>query len=155
MTHREMDRGHPHECEQMTPQSFKVKNREVPTILELVVGDEMKKDPLNSITTPMDNTLPLTTHHVQPDMLNDNTVELYTMSAGLDETKTLPFAHTVRLKSKTGTLTNIRGLFDNGAMVHSLCKSMYKLLENNLGKLTTSWCQLQMAYGTVVPSIGK
>ena len=139
----------------MTPQSFKVKNREVPTVPEPVVRDEIKKGPPNSIATPMDNTVPLTTHHVQPDVLNDNTAELYTMSADSDETKTLPFIHAVGLKSETGTLMNIKGLFDDGVMVNLLCKSMYKLLENNLGKLTTSWHQLQMANGTVVPSIGK
>lgn len=90
----------------------------------------------------MDNMLPLTTCHIQPEVPNNNTVQLYTMDASLNEKKTLPFIHTVRLMSETGALMNIRGGFNNRAMVNSLCKSMYKPLEDKLGKLTTSWHQL-------------
>ena len=69
--------------------------------------------------------------------------------------RTLPFTHMVQLKSNAGILTKIRGLFDDGALVNSLCKSTYKSLQTNLGRLTPSRQQLHMANGTVVPSTGR
>ena len=50
---------------------------------------------------------------------------------------------------------NIRGLFDDGAMVNSLCKATYLSMKESLGSLLPSTCTLCMANGMIVPSTGK
>jgi hypothetical protein len=47
------------------------------------------------------------------------------------------------------------GLFDDGAMVNSICKDKFALRKDTLGKLTTSEKSLRMADGTIVPSYGR
>jgi len=48
----------------------------------------------------------------------------------------------------------MKGLFDDGAMVNSICKSAFALLKDKLGKLAPSQRTLCMADGTFVPSNG-
>jgi hypothetical protein len=46
----------------------------------------------------------------------------------------------------------VGGLFDDGAMVNSICKDMFALAKSALGKLATSEKLLCMADSTIVPS---
>jgi len=54
------------------------------------------------------------------------------------EIATWPFTHEVELKGKKGIRLKIEGLFDDGAMVNSIYKSIFASLGNRLGPLTPS-----------------
>ena len=138
----------------MAPQ-LKAKSAAVPTVSEPAVGDKSSKGPLNHTVTNTDKTLCLSPHPVQPTVPNKNIVDPYIANSNSLETKASPFIQTVGLKGENGILTNMRGLFNDGAMVNSLCKSTYTSLRNNLGTLVPSSKQLRMANGTIVPSTGK
>ena len=114
----------------------KAKSREVPTAAELVVGDESKKGPSNLILT--DNATIHMSPLVQSEIPNKNTSDLYIVEPVLNSKKTKPFAYMVRLKGKGGVVTNIKGLFDNGAMVNSICKTVYTVIKDKLGSLPPS-----------------
>jgi len=59
------------------------------------------------------------------------------------------------MEGKKGSVTKVNGLFDDGAMVNSICKDAFALMKSTLGKLTTSERSLCMADGTIVPSYGR
>ena len=44
----------------------------------------------------------------------------------------------VRLRGKGGIVTNIKGLVDNGAMINSICKTAYTVIQDKLGNLHPS-----------------
>jgi hypothetical protein len=79
---------------------------------------------------------------------------LYTTGDDTEAT-TQPFVHEVELKGKKGSKAKIKGLFDDGAMVNSICNKAFTALRNTLGALTTSRKTLRMADGTLVPSHGQ
>jgi len=53
-----------------------------------------------------------------------------------------------------GAAVEVNGLFDDGAMVNSICNSTFTLLKDTLGELVPSRRTLRMADGTCVPSHG-
>ena len=114
----------------------KAKSREVPTAAEPVVGDESKKGPSNLILT--DNATVHMSPLVQSEIPNKNTSDLYIVEPVLNSKKTKPFSYMVRLKGKGEVVTNIKGLFDNGAMVNSICKTVYTAIKDKLGSLHPS-----------------
>ncbi|KII84708.1 hypothetical protein PLICRDRAFT_179054 [Plicaturopsis crispa FD-325 SS-3] len=65
-----------------------------------------------------------------------------------------PFVHTIGLRGLDGKFVPVSGLFDDGAMVNSICQSTFRGLRRQLGSLTRSSRVLRMADGTVVPSQG-
>jgi hypothetical protein len=128
----------------------KVRNAAVPSSQVPAVGD-MQGGPSSSNT--MDNAV-AEIPHVPFDLSNKNCVDLYTVSQNVSETKVHPFIHSVELKGKKGIPLQMKGLFDDGAMVNSICKSAFALLKDKLGKLAPSQRTLCMADGTFVPSNG-
>ena len=70
-------------------------------------------------------------------------------------TTTHPFVHTVDLKGKKGVPVKIAGLFDDGALVNSICKTVFPSLRRTLGELSPSTKTLRMANGAHVPSSGR
>ena len=71
------------------------------------------------------------------------------------EVRTQPFVHPVQLGSERGAHTSVDGLFDGGAMVNSICNTVYPTLQNTLGMPSPSSKVLRMADGTRVPSQGR
>ena len=71
------------------------------------------------------------------------------------ETATKPFVHAVELKGQNGGTSSVEGLFDNGALVNSICKNTFRSLRNALGPLTPSSKILWMADGRQIPSDGS
>ena len=57
--------------------------------------------------------------------------------------------------SVTGTVTNVDGLFDEGALVNSICNQIFPLLQHTLGALTPLSKILRMADGRRVSSDGR
>ena len=113
----------------------------------------MKKGPSNLIL--MDNTIIHTSPLVQSEIPNKNTSDLYIAEPVLSSKKTNLFTYMVRLRGKGGIVTNIKGLFDDGAMVNSICKTAYATIKDKLGNLHPSSQTLHMANGACVLSLGK
>ena len=132
----------------------KAKTAEVPTVAEPAVGDKLTEGPSIPINTYTD-ILPCVQPHVTFEAPNESVVDLYIADLTEKVEKTIPFTHMVGLKGKKGITTNIKGLFDNGAMVNSLCKSIYTSMWSILGNLLPSSRTLHMANGSHVPSAGR
>ena len=79
-------------------------------------------------------------------------VDLYSMGDDSEHITRL-FIHEVGLKGREKFI-KIKGLFDDGAMVNSICSRVFRSLQNALGKLALSSKTLRMADGTRVPSQG-
>ena len=69
---------------------------------------------------------------------NHHCIDLYTSESNDLETTTWPFIHTVELKGKKGITQNVKGLFDKGALVNSICNQVFAALRHTLGALTPS-----------------
>jgi len=63
--------------------------------------------------------------------------------------------HPVELKGEKEISVKITGLFDDGALVNSICKTVFPSLRRTLGELTPSTKTLRMANGAHVPSSGR
>ena len=83
-------------------------------------------------------------------------INLYTVGASAENTKVMqPFIHQVKLQgTKRGTVY-IQGLFDEGALVNSICSSIFKKLQHLLGHLQLSNKTLRMADGNRVKLHGQ
>jgi hypothetical protein len=66
-----------------------------------------------------------------------------------------PFIHTVELKGRKGITATVEGLFDNGAMVNSICNLTFASLHGRLGNPTPSTNTLLMTDGARVSSHGR
>ena len=119
-----------------------------------MVGDESTEGPSIPINTDTDISL-CVQPHVTFEAPNESIVDLYIADLTEKIEKTVPFTHTVGLKGEKGIITNIKGLFDNGAMVNSLCKSIYTSMRGILGNLLPSSRTLCMANGSRVPLAGR
>jgi hypothetical protein len=75
--------------------------------------------------------------HVSNEVPNHHYIDLYTTGDDTEAT-TQPFVHEVELKGKKGSKAKIKGLFNDGAMVNSICNKAFTALRNTLGALTTS-----------------
>jgi hypothetical protein len=128
----------------------KVKNANVPDTLEPAVGDTDNGPPLST----MDNAV-AENYHVTSSLSNDDRVDLCVVGGITLEDPVHPFIHPVELEGEKGSVTKVNGLFDDGAMVNSICKDAFALMKSTLGKLTTSERSLRMADGTIVPSYGR
>ena len=93
--------------------------------------------------------------HVSSHIPNNNIVKVYSMQDSELNTTTRPFMHTVDLKGKKGVPVKIAGLFDDGALVNSICKTVFPSLRRTLGELSPSTKTLRMANGAHVPSSGR
>jgi hypothetical protein len=91
--------------------------------------------------------------HVSSSELNDNQVSAYTV--GYSNNRPLPFIHTVELKGKKGITAAVEGLFDDGALVNSICNLTFASLCGRLGNPTPSTKTLLMADGARVSSHGR
>jgi hypothetical protein len=60
----------------------------------------------------------------------------------------------VKLKGKCGIVAAVEGLFDDGALVNSICNSTFASLRGRLGDPIPSTKTLLMADGAHVPSHG-
>ena len=93
------------------------------------------------------NTLPSSEH---------DTIDLYEVGASdEDTTPSRPFIHEVELQGDKGGVIQIKGLFDDGAMVNSICSSLFRKLRHILGCLRPSSKILRMADGVRVKSHGR
>jgi len=93
-------------------------------------------------------------YHVASNSSNKDHVDLCVVGEISPENPVHPFVHPVGLKSETGSVEE-DGLFDDGAMVNSICKDRFSVIKDELGKLTASEKSLRMADGTIVPSYGR
>jgi len=71
------------------------------------------------------------------------------------EVRIQPFIHPVELRGEKGIPSKINGLFDEGALVNSICNTVFPTLQNTLGALGPSLKTLRMADGKRVPSQGR
>jgi hypothetical protein len=74
--------------------------------------------------------------HVSSQVRNDNLIDAYSVQESESDTATCPFIHPVELKGEKGISTKVPGLFDNGAMISSICKTVFLSLKKTLGELT-------------------
>jgi hypothetical protein len=116
---------------------------------EPATGD-MQEGPPISIT---DNAI-VQTSHVASEPSKYHDVETYTTEKEDSEVQTWPFIHPVELRGEKGIPSKVDGLFDEGAMVSSICNTVFPTLRGVLGALTPSLRTLRMADGTQVPSQG-
>ena len=101
----------------------------VPSEPKPAAGD-IQEGPLNSI---MDNAVDT---HVSSDVSINPCVDLYTVGKHDSEATTKPFIHPVELKGKKGIMSSIRGLFNKGALVNSICSKRFAPLQHTLGAPT-------------------
>ena len=113
------------------------------------VGD-MQSGPSSSTT---DNAV-VETSHVPLELSNNNCVDLCAVGGNTSDIAVRPFVHAVRLKGEKGVALEIDGLFDDGAMVNSICNDTFALSKDKLGELAPSRRTLRMADGTCIPSDG-
>ena len=92
--------------------------------------------------------------HVSSQVPNDKLVNVYSARENELEAVTRPFIHTVELEGEKKIPVKIAGLFDDGALINSICKAIYPSLRDRLGNLTPSTKTLRMANGAHVPSSG-
>jgi len=111
----------------------------------------MQNGPLPSA---MDNTV-ATISHVTANFSNNNCVDLCVVGGLQTKNRNNPFTHPVELRGKAGGVVKIEGLFDDGAMVDSICEKVFALAKDTLGELAASKKLLHMADGTIVPSHGQ
>jgi len=128
----------------------KVKNSNVPDTLKPAVGDTDNGPSLSK----MDNAV-AENYRVTSSLSNDNRVDLCVVGGIMLEDPVHPFIHPVGLEGEKGSVTKVNGLFDDRAMVNSICKDAFVLMKSTLGKLTTSEKSLHMADSTIVPSYGR
>ena len=102
-------------------------------MLEPAVGD-IQSGPSSST---MDNAV-VETFHVQSDLSNNNCVDLCAVGGIVSNVTINPFVHAVELKGEKGIGVKIDRLFDDGAMVNSICKKAFALLKDKLGELAPS-----------------
>jgi hypothetical protein len=110
----------------------------------------MQKGPSIDI---MDNAIVQISHVLSESPIHQS-VDVYTTNDEHSDIRTQPFIHPVELKGEKGIPVNVNGLFDNGALFNSICKTVFPALRNTLGALTPLSKTLQMADGTRVPSQG-
>ena len=114
----------------------------------------MTEGPSIPINTDTD-ILPCVQPHVTFEARNESVVDLYIADLTEKIEKTIPLTHMVGLKGEKGITTNIKGLFNDGAMVNLLCKSIYTSMWSILGNLLPSSCILRMVNGSRIPSAGR
>ena len=100
-----------------------VKKSAVPSQLQPAAGDE-QAGPSSSIT---DNPVARVSNVIS-DSPNHHCVNLYASESDGLETTTRPFIHAVELKGKKGIAQSVKGLFDEGAMVNSICNRVFRVL---------------------------
>jgi hypothetical protein len=108
----------------------KVKNANVPDTLEPAVRDSDNGPPLST----MDNAV-AGNYHVTSSLLNDNRVDLCVVGGIMLEDPVHPFIYPVGLEGEKGSVTKVNGLFNDRAMVNSICKDALALMKHTLGKL--------------------
>jgi hypothetical protein len=99
----------------------------------------------------MDNVI-AENYHVASNVSNNNCVDLCVVGGISLENPVHLFVHLVGLKGEAGGVIKVDGLFDEGAMVNSICKDKFSSMKGALGKLTASEKALRMADSTIVPS---
>ena len=83
-------------------------------------------------------------------------IDLYTVrEKDGNTTITQPFIHQVRLQGRKGGLVYLKGLFDNGAMINTICSSLFRRISHILGRLQPSMKTLCMADGSHVKLHGQ
>lgn len=139
----------------MARSGSQVEGTAVPSAPEPAPGDMQRRPPKvvqSNATTPS----PIVVPHVLSPRRNSIRVDLYSVG-GSDrlKTPTQPFTHSVVLEGETGERTSVQGLFDDGAMVNSICREVFERLKPRIGPLRPSSRTLRMADGTLVPSSGS
>lgn len=119
-------------------------------MLEPAVGDMNNGPPPSTM-----NNAVAENYHVTSNSLNQNRVDSCVVGGISLEDPVHPFVHLIGLKGEMGSVVEENGLFDDGAMVNSICKDRFALVKDVLGKLATSEKSLRMADGTIVPSYGR
>jgi hypothetical protein len=80
---------------------------------------------------------------------------MYTMGHNKEAPSSVrPFIHTVELKGRRGITAAVKGLFDEGALVNSICNRTFTSLQGRLGDPTPSTKTLLMADGARISSHG-
>jgi hypothetical protein len=126
----------------------------VPDQPEPVVGDA-QEGPLTTNTDTSRSIPFVDPFHVSSSVPNNSCVSLYNVRHNKGRFQhARPFMHMVELKGKRGIIAAVKGLFDDGALVNSICNSVFALLRGRLGNPILSMKTLLMADGTRVPSQG-
>ncbi|KAG1738816.1 uncharacterized protein EDB91DRAFT_1248976 [Suillus paluster] len=98
---------------------------------------------------------------VLPSRESITVVDLYsvghltTTKDQLDGKEAAPFMHHISLEGPQGEAVRIRGLFDDGAMISTMCTSIYDKVKHRLGNWSQSTRKLQMANRNIVNSSTK
>lgn len=121
---------------------------------EPAAGDMQNGPLIDRISRTADNAALVSIPHVSYNVPNHDCIDLYAVGDVSTNLRTRPFMHGVGLKGKKGILAEMQGLFDDGAMVNSICRNAFASMENRLGNLSPSSRTLRMADGTQVPSNG-
>jgi hypothetical protein len=108
-------------------------------------------NPLN--TTAHTDTAPIVSTNTVYHIPKHETIDPYAIER--DALPAKPFIHPINLRGPQGIPHKIRSLFDDGAMVNSMCTSTYKKYKDRLGALFPSRMTLRMANGAKIPSQGQ
>jgi hypothetical protein len=149
-TVRETTKGRPRKVWPGGLVNFRSQECGSPSQPKPVTGD-MQRGPSSTIT----NNAVANISHVSSQVPNDNLVSVYSTRKSESDAVMHPFIHPVELKGEKKTSVKIAGLFNDGALVNSICKAVYPSLRGKLGNLTPSTKTLRMANGTNVPSSGR
>lgn len=115
----------------------------------------MQESPSDTIMdTAVTNNRAAGVTHVTSEIANFQGVDQYTVGESYPDVVTRPFMHSIVLKGEKGIPLKIKGLFDDSAMVNSICNTVYPNLQKTLGSLIPSLKILRMANGSHVPSNG-
>jgi hypothetical protein len=142
---REMGEGRPLRACSGVHLNSDAKGVEVPGPPEPVVGD-MQEGPSKMNMDIIQNMPLVDPNHVSLSVWNDNCVSMYTVGHNKDHpTPVQPFIHMVELKGRRGITAVVEGLFDDGALVNSICNSTFASLQEQLRNPTPSSKTLLMA----------
>ncbi|THH08019.1 hypothetical protein EW146_g9126 [Bondarzewia mesenterica] len=67
----------------------------------------------------------------------------------------LPFIHGIQLHGPKGEINCMKSIFDDGAMTNAIDTKAYETICHRLHATTPSPRRLQMANGTIIPSLGR
>ena len=81
------------------------------------------------------------------EMMNSNIFDLYEVGNLREEDRSLPFVHGVELAGPNGEVVRFRSMFDDGASVNAIDKTLYQTLKGRLMALMPSQTILRMADG--------
>jgi hypothetical protein len=104
--------------------------------------DEQTAQHFVSVPAENNSTADITNSNVMTAS-NDDIIDLYSMEPEeCMKAKEHPFVHYILLHSKNREITQVKALFNGGAMVGAMCASFFHRVKHCLGSWSPSYCQL-------------